>query len=87
VAHTVLIITDDSDVVAERVAVELVERGIPVVTMDTADFPSQVSMSAHIETGSKGWTGTVSTPRGDLDLAHVGRFTCGGRRSSRWMSG
>jgi ATP-grasp ribosomal peptide maturase len=72
VVHTVLIITDDSDTVAERVAVELIERGVPVVTLDTADFPSQVSMSAHIETGSNGWTGIVNTQRGELDLAQVG---------------
>ncbi|SDH76901.1 ATP-grasp ribosomal peptide maturase, SAV_5884 family [Sinosporangium album] len=70
--HTVLIITDDSDTVAERVAVELVERGIPVVTMDTADFPAQISMATHIESGSDSWTGVISTPRGDLDLAGVG---------------
>ncbi|WP_214105593.1 ATP-grasp ribosomal peptide maturase [Acrocarpospora catenulata] len=71
-AHTVLIITDDSDAVAERVAVELVDRGVPVVTMDTADFPSLVSMTAGIQTRDMGWTGIVNTPRGELDLARVG---------------
>jgi ATP-grasp ribosomal peptide maturase len=72
VAHDVLIITDDTDAVAERVAVELIDRGIPVITMDTADFPSLVSMTADIQTGSQSWTGVVNTPHGELDLARVG---------------
>ncbi|GAA3572718.1 ATP-grasp ribosomal peptide maturase [Nonomuraea rosea] len=40
--------------------------------MDTADFPARVSMTAHIETGSRGWAGIVGTPRGALDLTRVG---------------
>lgn len=71
--HTVLIITDDADTAAERVAAELTGRGVPVVTLDTADFPAHVSMAAHIETGSRGWSGVVGTVRGELDLAACGR--------------
>ncbi|MEU8361110.1 ATP-grasp ribosomal peptide maturase [Nonomuraea sp. NPDC048882] len=70
--HTVLIITDDADTAAERVAAELAGRGVPVVTLDTADFPAHVSMTAHIETGRRGWSGVVGTVRGELDLAGVG---------------
>ncbi|RBQ21417.1 hypothetical protein DP939_01500 [Spongiactinospora rosea] len=71
-AHTVLMITDESDTVAERVAVELIERGVPVFAINTADFPTKISMSAFIETGSGGWRGIVSTAHGELDLARVG---------------
>jgi ATP-grasp ribosomal peptide maturase len=70
--HTVLIITDASDTAAERVAAELAGRGVPVVTLDTADFPAQISMTARIQSGSRGWAGIVHTPHGELDLAGVG---------------
>jgi ATP-grasp ribosomal peptide maturase len=72
VTHTVLIITDDSDTAAARVAAELAGRGVPVVTLDTADFPSLISMATRIETGSDGWTGIVMTQRGEFELAEVG---------------
>jgi ATP-grasp ribosomal peptide maturase len=72
VTHTVLIITDDSDSPAERVGAELVNRGVPVITMDTADFPTRASIAAHIETGSTRWTGAIDTLQGEVPIAEVG---------------
>jgi ATP-grasp ribosomal peptide maturase len=72
VPHTVLILTDETDTPAERVAAELVSRGVPVVTLDTADFPKRVSIAAHIETSSTGWAGAIDAPGGEVNLAEVG---------------
>ncbi|GAA3122947.1 ATP-grasp ribosomal peptide maturase [Streptosporangium carneum] len=71
--HTVLIVTDETDVVAQRVAAELAGRGTPVVTIDTADFPGTLSMAATIEAGATCWAGTLTGPRAtSLNLAEVG---------------
>ncbi|MEV0622433.1 MvdC/MvdD family ATP grasp protein [Nonomuraea sp. NPDC050404] len=70
--HTVLILTDDTDSVAERVAVELIDREVPVITMDTSQFPLLISIAAHIESGSDGWAGVINTPHGEVNLAQVG---------------
>ncbi|MGP3910507.1 MvdC/MvdD family ATP grasp protein [Nonomuraea sp. 10N515B] len=71
--HTVLIVTDDTDLVADRVAAELAGRGTPVVTLDTSHFPATISMATGIATGSHRWAGTIGGPGGKVvDLACVG---------------
>lgn len=65
----ILVITDQSDVVAQRVSAELAGRGIPVSTIDIADFPSKLSLSATISTMDN-WTGSLGGSQ-QLDLAKV----------------
>jgi hypothetical protein len=48
---TVLILTDEGDRTADRVAVELAARGVSVVRLDPADFPTRVSLTTGIGTG------------------------------------
>lgn len=82
VAHTVLILTDESDRTADRVAAELTLRGVPVVRVDPSAFPSRVSMAATITAGRQ-WSGALTTIDGDrIEFPEVGSYTCGGRRSS-----
>ena len=70
--HTVLILTDDADQVASQVAAELALRGVPVIRLDTADFPGKVAMTATIASG-RAWAGPL-TRDGDelLELSRVG---------------
>ncbi|CAM5609585.1 ATP-grasp ribosomal peptide maturase [Streptomyces spiroverticillatus] len=71
--NTVLILTNDEDITAGRVAAELAVRGVPLVRLDPADFPTKVSMSAEISTGTT-WSGTVTgltTGRALVDLDDV----------------
>ncbi|ARX85612.1 hypothetical protein SMD44_05076 [Streptomyces alboflavus] len=56
---TVLILTDATDVTAGRVAAELAVRGVPVVRLDPADFPTRLAMSAQITTGAT-WCGALT---------------------------
>jgi ATP-grasp ribosomal peptide maturase len=73
VTHTVLIVTDETDVVADRVAAELAGSGIQVVPIDTSDFPTRLTLSAHLASGSPRWKGTISGPDGKVvNLANVG---------------
>lgn len=62
---TVLILTSDADLTADRVAAELALRGVPVVRLDPAEFPQRMSMSARISTG-QGWSGDLTADSGDL---------------------
>lgn len=66
---TVLILADDEDLTAGRVAAELAGRGVLVRTVDPADFPLELSMGAAIRSGAA-WSGTISG-RVDVDLADV----------------
>jgi ATP-grasp ribosomal peptide maturase len=70
---TVLILTDDDDRTASRVAVELAGRGIPVVQIDPADFPVKVNLAGEINSGTP-WSGTVidsETRHTRVDLADI----------------
>ncbi|WP_371652515.1 MULTISPECIES: ATP-grasp ribosomal peptide maturase [unclassified Streptomyces] len=70
--NTVLILTNDEDTTANRVAAELAVRGVPLVRLDSADFPTRITMSAEIATGAT-WAGTITgTGRSALDLTDVG---------------
>jgi ATP-grasp ribosomal peptide maturase len=72
VKHTVLILTDETDGTADRVADELTLRGVPVVILDAAEFPGKLSMTATIS-GAQPWSGRLSrTGETALDLAQVG---------------
>ncbi|HEY7175729.1 MAG TPA: ATP-grasp ribosomal peptide maturase, partial [Micromonosporaceae bacterium] len=53
-------------------AAELALRGVPVVRLDPADFPTQMSMAATIGTG-RSWDGIITLVSGDvLDVAKIG---------------
>lgn len=70
--HTVLILTDETDQVASRVAAELALRGVPVISLDAADFPGKVAMAATITSG-RGWHGPLSCNGTELvELSRVG---------------
>lgn len=69
---TVLILTDEGDTTADRVAVELAARGVPVVQVAPSDFPTRVAMSAEI--GQSSWSGSlvdVSSGNTLVNLAEV----------------
>ncbi|MDX6745093.1 ATP-grasp ribosomal peptide maturase [Actinocorallia sp. A-T 12471] len=69
--RTVVILTEDRDRTADRVAAELTLRGVPVIRMATSDFPRNISMAAKL--AESGWEGTLSLPSGDvLDFADIG---------------
>lgn len=69
--HTVVILTEDRDRTADRVAAELALRGVPVVRMATSDFPQRLSMAATL--GASGWEGNLALPSGDiLALTDIG---------------
>jgi ATP-grasp ribosomal peptide maturase len=57
---TVLVITDAEDSTANRVTAELAMRGIPVVKIDAADFPTGLRLSATLAHHNAGWNGTIS---------------------------
>ncbi|MGH3392196.1 MAG: ATP-grasp ribosomal peptide maturase [Actinomadura sp.] len=70
---TVLILTDESDRTADRVAAELDLRGTPVARLDAAWFPAAVRLTARIGAG-RPWSGRVadiSTDRRLVDLSDV----------------
>jgi ATP-grasp ribosomal peptide maturase len=67
----VLVLTSGRDSTADRVAAELALRGVPVIRLDPADFPMQVSITARICTGQP-WVGGVFHADGPLvNLADV----------------
>jgi hypothetical protein len=73
---TVLVITDAHDVTANRVKAELAMRGVPVVTIDAADFPTGLRISATLTTGDLAWDGGLAGETLDgravkLDLGDV----------------
>lgn len=69
--HVVLIITEDPDRTADKVAAELAIRGVPVLRLVSSDFPQGIKMAATL--GAHGWEGTLTLPAGDvLALADVG---------------
>ncbi|SDU81090.1 MvdC/MvdD family ATP grasp protein [Jiangella alkaliphila] len=57
---SVLILTHDEDRTAERVAAELASRGVRVIQMDAADFPTRVAMAAEFDQATALWRGRLS---------------------------
>ncbi|MFS4105418.1 ATP-grasp ribosomal peptide maturase [Streptomyces sp. SID89] len=68
-ARPVLVVTTLYDPTADVVIRELHDRNVPVVRLDSGDFPASLSVAAEI-TGS-GFRGRVSTPSRTADLARV----------------
>lgn len=65
----VLILTDGADPAADRVAAELAGRGVPVTSIDPADFPRRLSMAAAI-VPFEAWSGVIDG-EADIDLGAV----------------
>lgn len=65
----VLVLTARDDFTADLVVTELGHRGVPVVRIDTAEFPLELSMNAALT--SSGWGGELRTSRRALDLESV----------------
>ncbi|MEU1307154.1 ATP-grasp ribosomal peptide maturase [Streptomyces shenzhenensis] len=65
----VLVVTSLHDPTADVVIHELHGRGVPVVRLDSGDFPASLSVEAEIT--SHGVQGRISTPSRTADLANV----------------
>lgn len=73
VHRPVIVVTCLDDPTADQVVSELYRRGVPVVRLDTADFPAEVAMCATVggvgaDAGMGGWLGT---PTRRVDLSDV----------------
>lgn len=73
VHRPVIVVTCLDDPTADQVVGELYRRGVPVVRLDTADFPAVVAMSATVggvgaDAGMGGW---LRTPTRRADLSDV----------------
>jgi ATP-grasp ribosomal peptide maturase len=66
---SVLVLADEEDQTARRVAAELAGRGATVHTFDVADFPVKLTLSAEIGT-NRPWTGRIGGAC-RIDLASV----------------
>ncbi|AOS65562.1 ATP-grasp ribosomal peptide maturase [Actinoalloteichus hymeniacidonis] len=66
---TVLILTREFDMSADHLVRALREREIDVCRINTAWFPSQLSLSAELRSGR--WSGTLNTEHRTLDLDEV----------------
>lgn len=68
---TVLVLTHEGDLTADRVTAELAVRGVRVVRVDQASIPQRTSISARICTG-RAWSGRLAGVSGALvDLSAV----------------
>ncbi|MEU2609724.1 ATP-grasp ribosomal peptide maturase [Streptomyces albus] len=65
----VLVVTMVDDPTADLVISELRGRGVPVVRLDSGDFPATLSVAAKIT--EEGVGGTLVTPTRTADLSHV----------------
>lgn len=63
---TVLILAAEFDVSADQMVLVLRERGVPVCRVDTAWFPSQLSVDAELQDGR--WRGWLRTPGREVEL-------------------
>ncbi|KUF19601.1 ATP-grasp ribosomal peptide maturase [Streptomyces silvensis] len=67
----VLVITNLDDPTADIVIAELHGRGVPVVRLDSGDFPAALSCSAYIGGDAARWGGSVTTPTRVAELGDV----------------
>ncbi|MFD8381606.1 MvdC/MvdD family ATP grasp protein [Streptomyces sp. NPDC059679] len=67
----VLVIAANDDWPTDRVVTELIDRGVEVFRMDTADFPQQLSLTGRIDRGH-GWAGELATVHRTVELSRVG---------------
>lgn len=65
---TVLVISQEQDLTADRVVLQLHGR-VPVARIDLGDFPTALRMSAT--TGEDGWRGVISAGPRTIDLADI----------------
>ncbi|MFJ4872688.1 ATP-grasp ribosomal peptide maturase [Streptomyces sp. NPDC088757] len=65
----VLVVTMIDDPTADLVMSELYDRSVPVVRLDSGDFPATLSFAAALS--PHGFGGTLSTPTRTADLSHV----------------
>lgn len=68
---TVLILTDEKDWTGDRVAASLAGRGVPVVRLDPADFPTRVSLTTEIGTG-RPWDGLIADRETGREIVRLG---------------
>ncbi|MGH3342457.1 MAG: ATP-grasp ribosomal peptide maturase [Carbonactinosporaceae bacterium] len=66
----VLVATNLDDPTADIVIKELHLRGVPVTRFDSADFPADLTLSAHMGTGRR-WQGRLGTPTRTVRLEAV----------------
>jgi ATP-grasp ribosomal peptide maturase len=62
-SRSVLVVTNLDDPTADLVIEELNARGVPVMRLDTGDFPAEVQMAAFTARGhERHWRGRLETP-------------------------
>ncbi len=66
---TVLVLTEECDLTADRVITELARRDVPVFRCDLGWFPTGLSADFGLE-GDR-WSGVLRTPHRDVELAGV----------------
>lgn len=66
---TVLVLAPELDISADRMVRELDARGVPVFRVDTAWFPSRLSMDARLVDGR--WVGRLATPERVVELDSI----------------
>lgn len=79
---TILILADDVDPTADAVVTALAERGAAVDRLNTAWFPSQLSVAAELRGGR--WLGRLSTPSRTVSLEDVTAVWFWGPRAYRF---
>lgn len=67
-ASTVTVLTSEFDTTADLVVQELNERAVPVFRLDTADFPTAVTLAAEL---GGGWSGHLQLGDREVELGHV----------------
>jgi len=68
-ARSVLILTHQFDLTADKVVEELNKRDLPLVCLDTSEFPEKLAVSAELT--DRQWLGQVRTARRCLDVSAV----------------
>lgn len=69
IVRSVLILTHQFDPTTDKVVEELNNRDVPVVRMDTSEFPESLSVGAEL--ANDRWSGRLRTVRRCLDLSAV----------------
>jgi ATP-grasp ribosomal peptide maturase len=63
---TVLVLSPEADLTADQVVAELTSRNVPVIRVDTAWFPTKLTIDTRLD--GEHWTGTLRTPQRQVDL-------------------
>lgn len=69
-AKTVVVLTQDDDVTADLVVLELGRRDVPVFRFDTAEFPGALAFTGELDGGR--YTGGLRSAHHHVDLADIG---------------